>query len=82
MRLSVLIETQVLCYLTIFWSYFTLPRTNKHSFYQRSPCFIPSMHSVVQGPQSVFYTDRSIAYFARSEQAQKNENKIMYCQLQ
>ena len=41
------------CYLAIFWSYFSLPRTMSTVFTNvvLSPYFIPS-------PQSVFYTDR------------------------
>ena len=35
------------CYLASYWSYFTLPRTNKHRFYQRSPYFTPSPQSTV-----------------------------------
>ena len=58
--------THVSCYLAIFCSYFSLPRTNQHRFYQsspqsvfysqsstaRSPCFIPSPY-FIPSPQSV-----------------------------
>ena len=38
--------------LAIFWSYFSLPRTNLHGFYQSSPQSVFYTQSAVRSPQS------------------------------